>query len=139
MASIAPGEASEGTESGKIAGDGRSSPNPSSIWAERWSVSCFDSPKIMVSANRKSTMPPAIWNDSRLMPSASISSCPNTRKNSRTPMLTAVARKAVVWRWSAPIPAVTAMKTGMVPMGSITTHSVTKRSIKSKVQPFLTR
>ena len=47
------------------------------------------------------------------MPRASISSWPKIRKNSRTPMLTTVARKAVTRRLPAVIEVVTAMKTGM--------------------------
>ncbi|MCF7222676.1 hypothetical protein L3V18_12915 [Lysobacter sp. TLK-CK17T] len=74
--SIAPGPAIEGTASGKIA----VSWPLSAIFT---SCSGLLSPKIIDSANRNSTMPPAIWNADNGMSTAVRISSPATMKNTR--------------------------------------------------------
>ena len=70
-------------------------------------------------------MPPAIWNEGSGMPRARRRRWPPNRNATRTMPATMIARVAIILRCSSFIEAVTIRKTGIVPIGSISTHIIT--------------
>ena len=123
-ASIAPGLAIDGTASGKMAVSSASS-------AIFISSSGLLSPKIIVSAKRKSTIPPPTWKAGSGIPMAVRSGSPATTKKRRISAETIVARMAIARRSLAAWWRVTATKTGTVPTGSITEKKKTNVATKS--------
>ncbi|GAB4066639.1 hypothetical protein GCM10028812_15960 [Ancylobacter sonchi] len=76
-------------------------------------------------------MPPAIWNDAMETSMASSSQWPASAKNTSTKKAMITASIAAFFRAAGSSPAVTARKTGKVPIGSMTTQKVTNSCRRS--------
>ncbi len=119
IVAIAPGPAMSGRARGKTEGSVvGTSARPSRLGC-RFSNS-------ISSAVRNSSSPPAIRKAGMEMPRKVRIDSPSSAKAMRMPTLMRQARRAMVRRAAAVMPAVMATKMGARPMGSITTKSAVK-------------
>ncbi len=114
---MAPGPASSGIASGKMATSSFSAPSCSSSGMMRVRTCCARSISMEVS---KSRMPPATLNAPSVTPSSRKMTVPATAKTVRTANAVSDARRAMRRRFSSESPWVMATKIGTTPMGSTT-------------------
>jgi len=103
------------------------------------SYSGFFSPKIMESANRKRTIPPAIWNAESGISMAVRMTSPATTKNNKIAAETRVALTAILLLIRSSYWLVTAINTGTVPIGSITAKKKMNVAMKSIIEVSVRR
>ena len=125
---MAPGPAISGVASGKT--DGSGTVCGASVWPSRRLVRRSNS---ISSAVRNSRTPPATRKAGMEMPTKPMTASPNTVNSASRTSATQQARRPMARRSDVGAPCVSAAKSGVSPIGSIITKSVTKAVMRAVV------